>query len=312
MINNTKISNLPENTNPDLTMMNIVTDGETTYKTTLGDMASSIQEPIRNYKTYRAILNHTGPLDGRNIFDFGEGFIIGETYYIDIFHEGDDFSNIANVIDGDIFSSGCTFIATGVTPSNWSNNSYLFSEGNFIVSVLENTTGIDIIWIDSPFGGEGYYYAIGLDLMNQESIPLSSLGKVFTTITQTQPPICCYSSNISFQAQYKPLLIGGPIGGDCVSVVTSVNSEWTRGLMWNTSFEIKIFPNTFVIDYPINALSPSLSKKERTPRLLSQTGSTESKLETLIKNYNPERTDNIKYIKNNINNQLRFRKSNKS
>jgi hypothetical protein len=306
MINNIKIGNLPENTNPDMTIMNVVSDGTTTYKTSLGDMASSMTETIRNYKTYRAILNHTDPLDGDNIFAFGEGFIIGETYYIDTFNVGDDFSNIANVIDGDIFSDGCTFIATGTTPTNWSNNSYLYSDGNFVINVLENTTGIDILWFDSPFGGEGYYYVIGADLMAEEQIPLSSLGKVFTTITQTAPPICCYSSNISFQSQYKPVLDGGPIGSDSVFVVTSNNFDWTRGLMWNTSFEIQIFPNEYTIEYPIN-IGGGLSKQQRTRKLKldSDTGTTETKIQTLIKNYNPEKTDNVKYIKNKIKNQLR-------
>jgi hypothetical protein len=305
MINNIKIGGLPENANPDMTMMNVVTDGETTYKTSLGDMASSMQEPIRNYKTYRAILNHTDPLDGNNIFSFGEGFIIGETYHIDTFQFGDDFSNVANVIEGDINSDGCTFIATGTTPTNWSNHSYLYSDGNFVINVLENTTGIDILWLDSPFGGEGYYYAIGVDLMAEEQIPLSSLGKVFTTITPTQPPICCYSSNISFLSQYKPVLNGGPIGSDSVFVITSDDGDWTRGLMWNSSFEIKVFPNNFITDYPLNSSAPSSSKKQRIPRLSTHTGSTETKIQTLIKNYNPEKTDNVKYIKNKIKNQLR-------
>ena len=304
MINNIKIGNLPENTNPDMSTMNVVSDGTTTYKTTLGNMASSMQEPIRNYKTYRAILNHTDPLDGDSLFAFGEGLIIGETYFIDTFQFGDDFSNVANVIEGDINSDGCVFIATGTTPTNWSNESYLYSDGTFVINVLENTTGIDIVWVDSPYGGEGYYFAIGADLMAEEIVPLSSLGKVFTTITQTAPPICCYTSNISFQSQYKPVLDGGPLGSDSVFVVTSVDSEWTRGLLWNASFEIKIFPNESTIDYPLN-IGGGLSKQQRTQRLSSQTGSTESKLETLIKNYNPEKTDNTKYIKNRIKNQLR-------
>ena len=54
---------------------------------------------------------------------------IGKTYLLDAYVGGDDFSNVANVQQGTINTSGCTFIATGTTPTNWIN-------GSSIVDVL--------------------------------------------------------------------------------------------------------------------------------------------------------------------------------
>ena len=51
--------------------------------------------------------------------------VIGETYEITNYQGSDDFSNVADVISGDINTNGCIFIATGTTPTEWSSNSEL-------------------------------------------------------------------------------------------------------------------------------------------------------------------------------------------
>jgi hypothetical protein len=114
---------------------------------------------------YRALLNQTGSLVGYNTGDFGGGLIIGETYTITTGQTGDDFSNIANVQSGVINETGCVFIATGQTPTIWSNGSELTSLGDLIVDVLENTLGYDLNWYYGGFG-PGVYYA------TQSTIPL--------------------------------------------------------------------------------------------------------------------------------------------
>jgi hypothetical protein len=53
--------------------------------------------------------------------------------------------------------TGCVFIATGETPTNWSNGSTLESSGNLVVKVLENNLGFDIGW-DYDIFGSGVYF----------------------------------------------------------------------------------------------------------------------------------------------------------
>jgi len=55
--------------------------------------------------------------------------------------------------------TGCVFIATGQTPNYWGNNSELVSDGGLIVDVLENNLGYELFWIQTPYGGDGYYIA---------------------------------------------------------------------------------------------------------------------------------------------------------
>ena len=115
---------------------------------------SSNNNGIANYK---ALLTQTGPITGTTLEDFNYGLIIGETYTIGFYEFGDDFSNIADVQSGIINTSGCTFIATGQTPSIWNSGTELISNGGLIVDVLENTLGYDIDWQWAPFGPGGYY-----------------------------------------------------------------------------------------------------------------------------------------------------------
>lgn len=97
--------------------------------------------------TYRALLTQTATQSATNMQNlFGYLFIVGETYTIVNYVEGDDFSNIADVISGSINQTGCEFIATGEVPSNWSSGSEIVSSGNLVVDVIENNLGFDIIW----------------------------------------------------------------------------------------------------------------------------------------------------------------------
>jgi hypothetical protein len=180
--------------------------------------------------TYKALLTQIGSQTGTTLNDFNDGLIIGETYTITDYVSDDDFSNIANVINGGILNidyvgtatngygvfngltgttsglgsgasfdvyicgttynsitvvtsgvgyvvgdtitilgtelsgstptndititvtgfnpnqTGCEFIPTGEIPTNWSNGSTLVSNGNLVVTVLENNLGFDIEW----------------------------------------------------------------------------------------------------------------------------------------------------------------------
>jgi hypothetical protein len=102
--------------------------------------------------TYKALLTDLGPSTGTTLNDFNDGLIIGETYTIATYVSGDSFSNIANVTSGVIDTTGCVFIATGETPTNWNNGSTLVSSGTLVVTVLENNLGFDIEWIEDFTG----------------------------------------------------------------------------------------------------------------------------------------------------------------
>ena len=109
-----------------------------------------------NLATYKALLTDLGSQTGTTLNDFNDGFIIGDTYTIYTYVSGDSFSNIANVTSGVIDTTGCVFIATGETPTNWDNGSTLVSSGNLVVTVLENNLGFDIEWIED-FMSPGFY-----------------------------------------------------------------------------------------------------------------------------------------------------------
>lgn len=109
--------------------------------------------------TYKALLTQTGTITATTMYDLNLGFIIGEVYTITDYQNNDDFSNIANVINGNINETNCIFIATGETPTSWTNGSTLVSDGNLVVDVLENTFGYDLDWsMNTP--AIGYYSAI--------------------------------------------------------------------------------------------------------------------------------------------------------
>jgi hypothetical protein len=106
--------------------------------------------------TYKALLTQLGSQTGTTLYSFNDGLIIGETYTITDYVSGDSFSNVANVTSGDIDTTGCEFIATGETPTNWNNGSTLVSSGNLVVTVLENNLGYDIDWVNNEFE-PGFY-----------------------------------------------------------------------------------------------------------------------------------------------------------
>jgi hypothetical protein len=110
-----------------------------------GDL--KVSDGTYSVSTYKALLTQTATFSGTSISgEFFGSLIIGETYTIDDYQSGDDFSNISDVVSGIINETGCVFIATGELPAIWSNGSQLTSSGNLVVSVLTNNLGFDIEW----------------------------------------------------------------------------------------------------------------------------------------------------------------------
>ena len=111
-----------------------------------GDL--KVSDGTYSVSTYKALLTQTATFSGTSIGGFFGSLIIGETYTIDDYQSGDDFSNISDVVSGIINETGCVFIATGELPAIWSNGSQLTSSGNLVVSVLTNNLGFDIEWFN--------------------------------------------------------------------------------------------------------------------------------------------------------------------
>lgn len=189
---------------------------------------------------YRALLTQTGSITGTNLENFNYGLIIGETYTITNYVSSDDFTNIAEVISGVINETGCEFIATGDTPSNWSNSSELTSNGELIVDVLENSLGYDLIWTQTPFGGNGYYIAI------------NSIGPIYNTFQRnkveiTTPLKYAFDNGPGFPPLIVPYIASyfnkdSFIGIDVIA--TGGPGELSDNLLYYTPIEIKIKKDT--------------------------------------------------------------------
>lgn len=120
---------------------------------------TKLTEPLNDIVTYKCLLTQTGPINGTDINSFNGELILNETYTINSYSPNDDFSNIANVQSGIINESGCVFIATGTTPTNWSNGTQITSNGGLVVDEIENNLGYGLNWSWAPFGGQGTYLA---------------------------------------------------------------------------------------------------------------------------------------------------------
>ena len=209
---------------------------------------------------YRALLTQTGPINGSSLQDFNQGLIIGETYTITVYNEGDDFSNIADVQSGVINTSGCTFIATGEIPTNYSNGSQLDSVGGLVVDELENSIGFPIAWDWAPLGGVGYYVAFN-DFLGpvNNAFPRSKVDAK----TQVTLP---YGQFSYLNLQISPLSFIGKDNLINLSVFDVDLGDSVDNALYYTPVEIKfnkdltpiVASGTVESSYPINNLSMAL------------------------------------------------------
>ena len=132
--------------------------------------------PLITNSTYSGI---TGSTDGAGVgADFNVVIDLGGTGSVTIQNIGNDYdlSNTITILgtnvggttpENDITitvtevtplinSTGCIFIATGETPTNWDNGSTLVPSGNLVVKVLENNLGYDIEWVTGEIGAGVY------------------------------------------------------------------------------------------------------------------------------------------------------------
>jgi len=64
--------------------------------------------------------------------------VVGRKYTINTFVAGDNFTSVASVVSGTINTTGCVFIATGTTPTVWTNESILTSSDDLDFSAYDH------------------------------------------------------------------------------------------------------------------------------------------------------------------------------
>jgi len=189
--------------------------------------------------SYKALLTQTSQITGTNIDNFNYYLIIGEEYTITNYQSGDDFSNIAEVISGNINETNCVFVATGGTPSIWANGSELTSSGNLVVDVLENTFDFDLTWDMNPYGGGGTYFAFN-----------DTTGPIYNTFEREKTSVITQLT--SYPGPFPPLVQYYAQSGSLTSkddIVFLGVWDWDLGqpvdnLLYYTPVEIKVKKNT--------------------------------------------------------------------
>lgn len=116
--------------------------------------------------------------------------IVGEEYTILDFNAGDNFSNVANVTSGTINTTGCVFIATGNTPTTYSNGSTLayYQSQKFGISDLGLSTGMYKSRLSYGGGGGGSFSeSLLIDTTNGVTFSKVSTGYYKMTTTDFIP-----------------------------------------------------------------------------------------------------------------------------
>ena len=173
------------------------------------------QSVLPTYKVYTALLTQTGEDDPLPIL-IPEPLVIGRSYLISEYQSGDDFTNVGAPSN----ATDVWFVATGTTPNNWTNGSYLFFNGGAPVStVLENTIGN--IWF--TYDGVGQY--------SVNSSGLFTTDKTFITIvggsTNRPDVLVTYATNTDFNIVFYSYRVD--------------NSTGENDRLLNASLEIRVY-----------------------------------------------------------------------
>ncbi len=143
--------------------------------------------------------------------------VIGVTYSIDTYVDGDDFTNV-----GGINETGNIFRATGTTPTVWAPNASTLRVQNACIDIGINRFILDIT-ITGPmpvllFKGPG----------NQGSIDTSDIGQAFTNLTITD------DDNDSFLIFLKDCFWGGSITTDSELILMLDNAGTANAVILAT------------------------------------------------------------------------------
>lgn len=265
-----------------------------TFNEASGDIWKSVRlnDSLNVTGVYRALLSQTGPILGTTINEFGGSLIVGETYTF-LSSKDDDFSNIANVISGEINQINCVFIATGSTPTKWINGSEIISNGNLVVSVLENTLGFDIQWLESNGvyigirNGIGYLY----NNFNREKTYVNAKLNNFSISSITNNIYSIVSTN-----NYKDDSIS-------LQVYDFINNTPQNNLLLYTPVEIKmnldldetpiVISGSLVTEFPISYASINLKCGENSVQLFYGDETTSNNMTELVNTLNTNNNTNF-------------------
>lgn len=93
------------------------------------------------YKKITGNISKNGDTDPQSAT--GGSLTIGQTYTINTYNSGDDFTNVGAPSN----ATGVKFIATGDTPADWTNSSQLdYDNGNLNFTINQNSLGN--IWVE--------------------------------------------------------------------------------------------------------------------------------------------------------------------
>lgn len=133
------------------------------------------------YKVYTALLSQGGTSNLTSYDNTGKGYslVIGRSYEITTYNSNDDFTNVGAPSN----ATGVKFVATGTTPTIWTNVSVIrVDDGAPIVNILENTIG-NIWWTYSAIGeyianSDALFTSSKTTLQCNKSLDLNSNGGI--------------------------------------------------------------------------------------------------------------------------------------
>jgi hypothetical protein len=134
--------------------------------------------------TYKALLTQLGSQTGTTLGGFNDGLIIGETYTVNLYESGDDFSNIADLESGGVL--GISY--SGVSPSDGSFSGLTgttdgFGTGaTFDVSI---TSGVTSTTCTLP--GQGYQEGNTITILGTDIGGASPTNDLTITVTGLTP-----------------------------------------------------------------------------------------------------------------------------
>lgn len=159
--------------------------------------------------------------------------VVGEEYTILDFNAGDNFSNVATVVSGTINTTGCVFIATGTTPTTYSNGSTLarYVSQNYAIADL------------------GLAPKVYKALLTQTgtSAPVVS-AELVNTLGQT--PTYSYIGS----GDYRLIVTGGIFvkAKTAMIIAQNIGGGGTIDIIWNSTNDLAIeLPTDNVLDYTL-------------------------------------------------------------
>jgi hypothetical protein len=136
---------------------------------------------IKLGKVYTALLSQSGTSNLTSYDNAGKRYslVIGGSYEITSYLSNDDFRNVGAASN----ATGVKFVATGTTPTIWTNKSVIrVDTGAPIVNILENTIG-NIWWTYSAIGeyianSDALFTSSKTTLQCNKSLDLNSNGGI--------------------------------------------------------------------------------------------------------------------------------------